>query len=367
MTDFFSFINAILLIGSIQGFVLGALLILKHKKNVMANRILAITLYFLSISILLHVLSHSNILPLLYDHHIIISTISIPISLLLYFYVKTLTERTLILKKNNIVHIIPFLVALLMMLSLFFNIYSDQGRRLIKSFVEFSATIIFIVYIILAIKKLFSYSKLIKNNYSNLEKINLVWLRIFIFCMTFLWLFSGILDIFFKSISFDVVWLLYSVFIFLIGYFGFNQPDLFSNQIFITTDKQEKDNKKYEKSSLTQEMADKYLEKLQTYISRERIFLESDLNLSSLSQKIGISVHHLSQIINERLGMNFYDYINSKRIEESQHLLLDPKFSNQNIASIGFQVGFNSLSAFNSAFKKFTHLTPSQYRNTKKV
>ena len=90
---------------------------------------------------------------------------------------------------------------------------------------------------------------------------------------------------------------------------------------------------------------------------------DKNITLSGLAKKMGISVHHLSQVINEKFGRNFYDFINSLRIDAAKRRLIDPRNEHLSIASIGFEVGFNSLSAFNGAFKKFTKLTPSQFRD----
>ena len=72
--------------------------------------------------------------------------------------------------------------------------------------------------------------------------------------------------------------------------------------------------------------------------------------------------HVVSQIINEQLSYNFNDFINSFRIEEAKKMLNDPGMKNITVASIAYDSGFNTLSAFNTAFKKFTGLTPSQFR-----
>ncbi len=86
------------------------------------------------------------------------------------------------------------------------------------------------------------------------------------------------------------------------------------------------------------------------------------ISLQSLSKKLSISSHMLSQIINEKMNKNFWDFINTYRIEEAKKLLRDPKRANQKILSIAFDVGFNTKTAFNNTFKKYTKMTPSQYK-----
>jgi AraC-like DNA-binding protein len=59
---------------------------------------------------------------------------------------------------------------------------------------------------------------------------------------------------------------------------------------------------------------------------------------------------------------NFYDLVNGYRVEEAKRLLLDPKNTNYTILSVGFEAGFNSKTTFNTVFKKFTGLTPTDFR-----
>ena len=82
----------------------------------------------------------------------------------------------------------------------------------------------------------------------------------------------------------------------------------------------------------------------------------------SLSQRLNASIHHLSQVINEKSGKNFFDLINGCRIEEAKTKLKDPSNQYEKILDIAFDVGFNTKVAFNKAFKKFAKMTPSQFR-----
>ena len=97
-------------------------------------------------------------------------------------------------------------------------------------------------------------------------------------------------------------------------------------------------------------------------MEENRSYLNRNLTLSELSKELSISPHLLSQLINEHFSNNFNDFINNYRIDEAKRLLGNPEFNNLTIASIAYDSGFNTLSAFNAAFKKFTGKTPSQYK-----
>ena len=75
-----------------------------------------------------------------------------------------------------------------------------------------------------------------------------------------------------------------------------------------------------------------------------------------------MSTTKVSNIINNQGEFNFSDYINQLRIQKVKTLLLEPKYKDYNIESIGFECGFNSKSAFYISFKKFTNLTPSEFK-----
>ena len=94
----------------------------------------------------------------------------------------------------------------------------------------------------------------------------------------------------------------------------------------------------------------------------EKLYQEPQLTLQNLADKIEVPSYQLSQAINEGMNMNFYDLVNSYRVEEAKRLLLDEKNKNLTILSVGFEAGFNSTTTFNTVFKKFTGLTPAEFK-----
>ena len=149
---------------------------------------------------------------------------------------------------------------------------------------------------------------------------------------------------------------LITIFIFTLGYSGLRQPEI------IALPENEENEKKYEKSGLTTEKSEEYLNQLFNLMETKKPFLESDLTLLKLAENLGISSNHLSQIINEKLNQNFYDFVNKYRIENAKSLLVDPAFDSKTIYAIALESGFNSKSAFNTCFKKYTNQTPSEYK-----
>lgn len=124
----------------------------------------------------------------------------------------------------------------------------------------------------------------------------------------------------------------------------------------------EKTFKKYEKSSLNSEIQDITLKKLDELMKKEKPFLAPDFSLPSLAKKLNVSSHHLSQILNEQLKQNFFEFTAQYRIQEAQNLLNNTQFKHLKMEEIAEKVGYNSKSAFNTAFKKIVGFTPSEYK-----
>jgi AraC-like DNA-binding protein len=102
--------------------------------------------------------------------------------------------------------------------------------------------------------------------------------------------------------------------------------------------------------------------KLKTYMVEEKPFLNPSLSIQDISDAIDIPVRNLSLLINHNLKQHFYDFINSYRIEYAMVVLKDSSKSRLTISEILYEAGYNSKSSFNSAFKKHTGKTPTQYR-----
>ncbi|MBP7736313.1 MAG: AraC family transcriptional regulator [Spirochaetes bacterium] len=118
--------------------------------------------------------------------------------------------------------------------------------------------------------------------------------------------------------------------------------------------------KRYEKSMLRGLDTDIIRDRLEELMSDEGLFRDSDVSLASVAERLSITPHQLSQVLNELMNTGFWDFVNRYRIDEAKRLLRDNP--DANIISVCFQVGFNSKSSFNSAFKKMTGMTPREFK-----
>jgi len=122
---------------------------------------------------------------------------------------------------------------------------------------------------------------------------------------------------------------------------------------------------KYQTTLLTTDQVKTVLPQLERLMEQEKLFLDPNLSLPKLAQRLHINANHLSRIINEHFKLNFNDYINRYRLAEARKKLTDPRCQDQTILEIMYTVGFNSKSVFNTLFKKHTGQTPSRYRKNK--
>jgi len=118
----------------------------------------------------------------------------------------------------------------------------------------------------------------------------------------------------------------------------------------------------YQSSPLTSDDKQEMLAKLERVIKEEKPYFKPDLTLNQLAEQCEIPVHHLSQILNTDIKLNFYNYISKLRVEEAKIMLSNPENKKLTILEILYEVGFNSKSVFNTAFKKHTGMTPTAYR-----
>ncbi|KJD32786.1 hypothetical protein PW52_15010 [Tamlana sedimentorum] len=103
-------------------------------------------------------------------------------------------------------------------------------------------------------------------------------------------------------------------------------------------------------------------ELVRNYIIENKLYLDPLLNMEILAINVGMSKSYLSKLINSYSDYNFSDFINSLRVEQAKQFLSNNEFSEYTIVAIGLECGFNSKSTFYTAFKKFTSITPSEFR-----
>ena len=149
-----------------------------------------------------------------------------------------------------------------------------------------------------------------------------------------------------------------TAFIYLIAYSGYTQDAIFEGYNW----KESNQMVKYKNSGLTPDASRSLLEQLNNLMKAEMLYRQPDLNLEILSGKLNASKHHISQVINENLGTNFFEYVNQLRVSEAKILLETTGRQEMHIIEIAYTVGFNNKVSFNQSFRRITGMTPTDYR-----
>jgi len=207
------------------------------------------------------------------------------------------------------------------------------------------------------------------------EKITLQWLLglsiTFYTGYVIMFIFGGI-DILVGFMPFDpyeISFISLTLLTFLFGVFGFHQPSIFGEVVWYKSHEElldlepdlEPDSKKYQKSGLRQENVSDLVNKIRKYMVIKKPYLDRGLTIYDLSDQLKISRHTLSEVINEHMGMNFYNLVNEYRVKEVKERMKTEEYRKLTILAIAYDSGFNSKSSFNTIFKEKTGQTPSEY------
>lgn len=202
---------------------------------------------------------------------------------------------------------------------------------------------------------------------SSTQNINLNWLKLLLL-ISVLPLFFWINDALgFLPFLVNLNRPIYASFIFFIAYSAMKQVAIFPYEDKDLGEISEVINETNKTKRLSDQQIAEFSARLDDLMTNERIFLENELNLAMVSDKLGISIHDTSYLINEVKGDNFYNFINCYRVEEAKRLLDAGKLDKFNMLGIAFESGFNSKTTFNTAFKKIVGISPSEYTKKQKT
>ncbi len=294
---------------------------------------------------------------------------------LLYLFVYFLPEKAPVFKSRLWLHFLPF--GFLYGLDTVLILSSGQGiRHELIELALFEMLIIQILgYNMLAFLKLKKYGSSILQINASLEPHDIKWLQLVVSLLTGIYILSFAIT---HAVIFGVkeaseYYILVQVsitgLIYFMSYRLLLQPKLFlfSERAEIITIQQpgtpsDELPEKYQRSGLKPEQGALYLQTLLAFMETEKPYRDPDFTIYNLSERLSISRNHLTEIINEKLEKNFFEFVNSYRVEEVKDLINDPAFSHLNLYALGLEAGFRSKSAFNTNFKKLTGLTPSEWK-----
>lgn len=218
-------------------------------------------------------------------------------------------------------------------------------------------------YLMIGLRRIKHYETAISTTYSSYQESEIRWLRITIYSLMCILVFASLfLVLFFFTLVYrrhlDYIYVLpMSFLMYIIAYklSGIQLTSIRESELNTNGN-----GAKYQSSSLKSEDAETYSSRLKEYMSTQKPYLKNGLRLIDLSKELEIPAHHLSQVINEKYDQNFYDFVNSYRVEEAKSLMNES--DKPTLLEIAFSSGFNNKTSFNNAFKKFSDSTPFAYR-----
>lgn len=250
----------------------------------------------------------------------------------------------------------------------------------VSQFFVVTRYVIFFGFYFLSRRELNIYQRSIKHLFSETSRLDMNWVRWLINGYLFLIIISA--GLYFLMVKYtNQFYLLYLIniaiatpYLYGISLKGLTQPTIW--QKATTSEKlleeqmhasEELEKKNTDKTKPADNRLQEVVKKTVLVMEQEKLYQETELTLQELSDKLQFPPHVVSQAINEGMQKSFYDLVNSYRVEEAKRLLVDPKNQNYTILSVGFEAGFNSKTTFNTVFKKFTGLTPTEFREREKA
>jgi AraC-like DNA-binding protein len=367
MKIFSGFLESLIMLGALQGFIISAMLYFS-KRSRQSNRMLAILIFLMALASLnLYMTgsswySHSPIIIFL--SNFIPMIIIMPMGPLIYFYVRSFSDPAFIFTKKYRFHFYPVLIDLVPYLTAIFYVTGLIFKFLPKNDAPWGRFIDqYDVYSDIPRWLSISIYLWVANRYLKTLSQPIPWLKQFVRIFTVfqvIWLCylvpyviprysNRLIEIF----DWYPVYIPLSILIYWLGIKGYlvSQTQNGSGKL-----------NKYRKSpvldkGLSEELADR----LKKVMEEEKLWMDPALNLSMLSDHTGIPAKTISTVINQNLDKSFNEFINTYRIYAIKARLLDSKDKNLTIAGLAYECGFNSQPTFQRAFKSVLGESPSEF------
>jgi len=365
--------DQVLYIGIFQTFFAG-LFIATRKPKMPANQVLAAWLLLICIEMIMVVINDKlievyslKVFPFTYGP-------------LLFLYSRFMTMENPRFRLRHLLHLIPFLAFGIVSL-VYINkpvmdgttgFFKEDGFITLRIIYGASFFISITGYSIITYIIIHQHQKTIQSYLSYRSgRVTLQWLIVlsvsFYLGYVIMFIFGGI-DLLLDFMPFDPYEISFFgliLFAFVYGYFGYEQPAIFSEVVRDESEGQIKEkylDRKYTRSGLKKKDVEKFSTMIIQYMEKEKPYLDREMTIHDMSRDLKIPRHFITEVINEHMGRNFYTLINEYRVNEVKQRMENPAYRNFTILAIAFDSGFNSKSAFNTIFKNFTGLTPSEYK-----
>ncbi len=299
---------------------------------------------------------------------------------LLYFYIRSVTYEDFRLKWKHLSHTIPFVIAILLLFPRFYLVDHDKKIEILTAsdglIIELKLTYLLlhvqvIAYIIACYIVILKSKKLLLENYSNGNMNYYKWLITLVTLIAIevvVSTFKNVFMFYYLEVEYElaltITGLSALLFICWLVIKALQTPELYgrvdSKQLLVK--QLIARNPLKTTSAQVDEESKEAIGRLRAHMNTKEPYLEPSLSIYHLSKQLDMPSKELSVLINHNLNLHFFDFVNEYRIRKAMELLADTSKSDLTVLEILYEVGFNSKSSFNTAFKKYTQLTPTQYR-----
>jgi len=369
---FLNFTDLVLFLGVSQGLFLSISLRLIHDRNKSANRILS---YLLLIAVLMlfgRIAAYRIPEIWVWRFGVLIDTTIFLFGPLIYTYIRRLVFNEMPAFQLRWWHYIPALLhlgyyfwTLHFSVEAFNEVYFSGKLNLMFFIVEAAGLISFGYYWIksfLLVKRYPNKEEKVLSFHQGVTKY-LQFLLGTLGLFIVLWLFSFLSINFLQRpipyLNYVTMWISTPLFIYVIGYFSLRQPAIFRIPLEPVP--------KSENSRLKPDEIQKLQKRLRYFIEEEHIYLQPDLSLKALADRLNTSSNNLSWLLNQVYQASFYDYINEHRIKAFLKKIDAGAHTNHTLLGLAMDVGFNSKSTFNRVFKSKMGTTPKTFLKNRKV
>lgn len=331
-------------LGVVHGLFLTIFLFTYRKGNLISNKILGVLLFVLSFRV-----GKSVIMEFATDIDIKLIFVGLgalmTIGPLYYLYTLSIVNKDFRVKKRFLIHFVPAVMAI--GFGLWINDPTLESTPKV-----FIATLFITYYLHYLTYLIFSFVYIIQRHKQDISQGAYKLLRLFFYGLLIIWI-AYVLNLFDEIVPYIVGPILYTCVAYVISFIVIQKEYLKTIGVV-----------KYKTTAIPEDQIDVIYNKVFTMVVTEQQFKNPNLTLKLLSKRLNVSTQVLSMVINKQYKTNFNNFINHYRIEESIAMFRNKEFDNLTIASIAFEVGFNSISSFNTSFKKETGKTPLALRKT---
>jgi len=300
-------------------------------------------------------------------------TISLLNNSVFYLYARSICDSDFKLKPKHLLHAVPFVLINLELIPRFYLAGFAEKIFMLGSYdtipelrwITVTGHLQFTAYIIGIFLLLKKYRKIDLENYADPRIITYRWLFQLALIDTIVHgvvMVKDILKLSGFSVVFDHLQLLVGInAVFILCWFVFKalyNPGLFRGVSFQLQPLKE------QARPVADTAAPGKIEGIRAHMLAHEPYLDPSLTIQELARQLKIPAKELSVLINLHIGQHFFDFVNEYRIKKAMQLLRDDQKKERTVQEIFFEVGFNSKSSFNTAFKKHTTITPREYRNS---